>query len=46
MKTNRRGSRSFSFTVNQNLKGKFMTATATNDLTGDTSEFSAAKEVT
>ncbi len=46
VKTNRRGSRSFSFPVIGDLQGKFITATATNDLTGDTSEFSEAKQVT
>ena len=55
VKTNRKGNRSFTFTVNQNLQGTFVTATATrlvpdpNDpatlLPTDTSEFSAAKQV-
>jgi hypothetical protein len=42
VKTNRKGKRSFTFTVDQDLSGQVITATATNVLTGDTSEFSKA----
>ena len=35
----------FSFGVNGDLSGKYITATATNKKTGDTSEFSNAKFV-
>ena len=43
--TNRQGNASFSFTVNQDLTGQYVTATATNNRTGDTSEFSQARVV-
>jgi CSLREA domain-containing protein len=53
VKTNRRGSASFTFTVNQDLKGEFVTATASHfGVVRDgregvsTSEFSNAKEAT
>jgi len=45
VKTNRKGKGSFTF-MTGDIRGAFVTATATNNLTGDTSEFSAAKEVT
>ena len=49
IKTNREGKRSFSrtlFPLQPVSPGEQITATATNNLTGDTSEFSAAKELT
>jgi hypothetical protein len=39
------GAPEFSFTVNQDLTGQYVTATATNKKTGDTSEFSEAERV-
>jgi hypothetical protein len=42
--TNREGSGSFTFKTGD-IRGAFVTATATNDLTGDTSEFSKAVTV-
>ena len=44
VKTNRRGTASFTFTTGD-IGGAFVTATATNDLAGDTSEFSRAVPV-
>jgi CSLREA domain-containing protein len=48
VKTNRQGSRSFTFSppTGAVAVGKQITATATRNTTGDTSEFSAAQEVT
>ncbi|HJQ29622.1 MAG TPA: hypothetical protein VJ827_09780, partial [Rubrobacter sp.] len=49
IRTNREGKRSFSTTfapLQPVSPGEKLTATATNNLTGDTSEFSAAREVT
>ena len=43
--TNRKGNRSFTITVDQDLAGQFVTATATNATGGGTSEFSRAVEV-
>ena len=44
--TNRQGNASFTFGPNQKVPvGQFVTATATNRATGDTSEFSAARRV-
>ncbi len=46
VKTDRRGMAPFSFAPSQTVpEGRFITATATNKATGDTSEFSAAKRV-
>ncbi len=42
VKTNKKGKASFTATANQDLSGQFITATATNGATGDTSEFSQA----
>ena len=44
VRTNRKGKASFTFTMAVSA-GQFVTATATRNSTGDTSEFSAAREV-
>jgi hypothetical protein len=41
VKTNRKGTGSFTFTADRDVSGQTITATATNEATGDTSEFSS-----
>jgi hypothetical protein len=45
VKTNDRGTGTFTFAVNRDLSGQVVTATATRVSTGDTSEFSRAVDV-